>query len=139
MDDAALTKVLLWILAARCGWAWIPDGINPSAAVRLFYGVIGTTPDEAVGVTVYGGSDELENGLTARRVQLWHRGPTNAPDGADALAGASFAALQGLSRVGGINTAFRLNFAHLGADANGRQERSDNYQIIIDNPEASHA
>lgn len=136
MTDAELTRVVCRLLALRCGWAWIPGGINPTAAVRLFYGLIGTSPNRAVGVSVYGGADELENGLKTRRVQLMHRGEQNAPDGADALADASFAALQRLSRVEGLNTVFRLSFARLGPDATGRHERADNYQIIIDNPEA---
>lgn len=136
MDDEEVTIAVGRLLAERCGWGWLPDGINPAAAVRLFYGPVGGAPDEAVGVTVYGGSDDLVNGLATRRVQLMHRGGRNAPGGADRLAAASFGALQGLSRTSGINTAFRLSWARLGADGNGRQERSDNYQIILDNAEA---
>lgn len=136
MGDSELTKLLCRLLAQSCGWAWIPDGINPAATVRLFYGAVGTSPDAAVGVRVYGGTDDLVDGLKVRRVQLWHRGPKNAVDGADKLADAAFAALQGLSRVEGINTALRLSWAFLGADGSGREQRSDNYQIILDNPEA---
>lgn len=136
MDDADLTMAVCRLLAERCGWGWLPDGINSAAPVRLFYGPVGSLPDQGVGVTVYGGTDNLVDGLTTRRVQLMHRGAKNAPDGADRLAAESFTALQGLSRTSGINTAFRLSWARLGADGNGRQERSDNYQIIIDNAEA---
>jgi hypothetical protein len=136
VGDSDLTKLLCRLLAQRCGWAWIPDGINPAASVRLFYGAVGTSPDTAVGVRVYGGTDDLVDGLKTRRVQLWHRGPKGTVDGADKLADASFVALQGLSRVEGINTASRLSWAVLGADGSGREQRSDNYQIILDNPEA---
>lgn len=136
MGDSDLTKLLCRLLAQRCGWAWVPDGINPAATVRLFYGAVGASPDAAVGVRVYGGTDDLVNGLRTRRVQFWHRGPRGAVDGADKLADASFAALQGLSRVEGINTASRLSWAPLGADGSGREQRSDNYQIILDNAEA---
>ena len=136
MDDADVTIAVCRVLAAECGWGWVPDGINATAPVRLFYGPIGSAPDQAVGVTVYGGTDDLVNGLRTRRVQLMHRGADNDPADADRLAAASFAALQGLSRTSGINTAFRLSWARLGADGNGRQERSDNYQLIIDNAEA---
>ena len=136
MDDVELTKAVCRLLAERCGWGWVLAGVNPTAPVRLFYGAIGTAPDQAVGVTVYGGTDDHVDGLTTRRVQLLHRGAKNAPDGADALAAESFGVLQGLSRTSGINTSFRLSWARLGADGSGRQERSDNYQIILDNAEA---
>ena len=136
MGDSELTQVICRLLAQRCGWAWVPDDINPTAPVRLFYGAVGTDPDQAVGVTVYGGTDDLVDGLRVRRVQLMHRGTKGNPAGADDLTDETFAVLQGLSRTAGINTAFRLSWARLGPDGNGRQERSDNYQIILDNAEA---
>ncbi len=136
MDDSDLTQLVCRLLAQRCGWAWKPEGINPAAPVWTFYGRIAATPDEAVGVRVYGGTDDLVDGLKTRRVQVRHRGPKDAPDGADKLADKTFAALQGLSRVEGINSAHRLSWAVLGADGSGREERTDNYQIILDNPEA---
>lgn len=136
MDDAEVTKAVCRVLAERTGWRWALDGLNPTAAAWLFYGPIGASPDEAIGVTVYGGTDDLVDGLMTRRVQLMHRGKKNDPAGADTLAGVSFVALHGLSRTAGINTAFRRSWARLGPDGNGRQERSDNYQIILDNTEA---
>lgn len=136
MGDSELTQAICRLLAERRGWGWVPDGINPTAQVRLFYGAVGTDPDQAVGVTVYGGTDDLVDGLVTRRVQFLHRGDRNDPAGADDLSDETFAVMHGLSRTAGINTAFRLSWARLGPDGNGRQERSDNYQIILDNAEA---
>jgi hypothetical protein len=138
MDDVALTKAVCQVLADRNGWAWRPAGPPYTATeVGVFYGALGATPDRAVGVTLYGGEDELQNGLAVRRVQVRHRGARGRPDGADELASRTFTALQGLARVAGISLATRVLVARLGADENDRQERADSYQIILDNPEAS--
>lgn len=137
MDDVALTKVICGLLGNIEGWEWREDGPAYTAdEVAIFYGRILSEPDRAVGVRVYAdASDRLEY-INARRVQLRYRGAPNRPDGADELASAGYAVLQGLSRVGGISDASRLSMAPLGADTNGREERTDNYQIILDNPEA---
>lgn len=138
MDDITLTKAICQILATANAWAWQPTGpAYTSGQVGIFYGAIGAAPDRAVGVTLYGDTDELETGLAVRRVQIRHRGAKGAPDGADTLAAATFSALQGLSRTAGISLANRVLVARLGADGNARQERADSYQIILDNPEAS--
>lgn len=138
MDDVALTKVVCEVLATRNGWAWRPAGPGYTAdEVGVFYGPLGTSPDRAVGVALYTADDDVRTGLAARRVQVRHRGARGRPDGADELASLTFTALQGLARVAGIALASRVLVAHLGADENGRQERADSYQIILDNPEAS--
>jgi len=38
--------------------------------------------------------------------------------------------------VGGISGVSRLSMAPAGADENGREERTENYLIILDNQEA---
>ena len=40
-------------------------------------------------------------------------------------------------RTGGINHIHRTSFGPLGADVNGREERSENYSVVLDNPEAA--
>lgn len=138
MDDVTLTKTVCQLLATANAWAWQPTGPAYTASqVGIFYGPLGAAPDRAVGVTLYGDSDELETGLAVRRVQIRHRGAKGDPAGADTLAAATFSALQGLSRTAGISLAVRVNVARLGADGNARQERADSYQLIIDNPEAT--
>lgn len=137
MDDATLTTTICELLGALEGdWAWKEDSPYTSSEIGVFYGQIGDTPDRAVGVRVYATTDIPLEHLSWRRVQLRHRGARDRPDGADELASATFAALQGLSRVGGISGANRMSMAPLGADQNGREERTDNYIIILDNPEA---
>lgn len=138
MDDVTLTQTVCALLADANGWAWRPSGpAYTQAEIGLFYGALGSTPDRAVGVTLYGDADDLETGLAVRRVQIRHRGPVGASQGADELAAATFSALQGLARTAGISLVNRVLVARLGADANARQERADSYQIIVDNPEVA--
>lgn len=137
MDDVTLTKTICTILGEIPGWAWRPDGpAYTGSEVGVFYGPIGAAPDRAVGVRVYGTTDERIEHYGWRRVQLRLRGARDQPDGADELAGLAFEALQGLSRMGGISGVSRQSMAPAGADENRREERTDNWIIILDNQEA---
>lgn len=137
LDDVTLTKLICTQLGALTGWEWREDGPDyASAVVGVFYGAIGPKPDQAVGVRVYAVTDNDLEHLRWRRVQLRLRGAPERPDGADTLADQAFGALQGLSRLGGISGVSRSSMAPAGADENGREERTENYIIIIDNQEA---
>lgn len=137
MTDRDLTIALCELLAEELGWSWSLTEPYPAGAVGLFYGSIGETPDRAVGVRVYGGSDPRVRAPT-RSVQLLLRGRPGEPDGADALADAAFGVLHKTLRCRGILAGQRSYFGPLGADANGREERADNYEIHLDNMEAYH-
>ena len=137
MTDRDLTIALCERLAEELGWSWSLTEPYPAGAVGLFYGSIGETPDRAVGVRVYGGSDPRVRAPT-RSVQLLLRGRPGEPDGADALADAAFGVLHKTLRCRGILAGQRSYFGPLGADANGREERADNYEIHLDNMEAYH-
>ncbi|WP_241985520.1 minor capsid protein [Cryobacterium sp. TMT1-21] len=137
LDDATLTKLICSILGGIPSWDWNPDDpdhVYALGAVVIFYGALGTAPDKAAGVRVYGTTDERDLGW--RRVQLRLRGEPGRPDGADVLAAPAFAALQGLSRLGGISSISRQSMAPAGTDDNRREERTENYLIILDNLEA---
>lgn len=136
MEDPVVVKTLASILAARTGWAWRPAGpVYTSSEVGVFYGSIGATPDRAVGLVLYGDSDDVETGLSSRRIQVRFRGAANDVDGADELASLAFTAIHGLVRTSGLCLVSRVLVAPLGTDDNGRQERADSYKVIIDNPE----
>lgn len=136
MDDRALTFRLIEFLAHLPGWEGPAREDHADAVVALFYGAIDSEPDQAVGVRVYadpsGGTDQR----TVRRAQLRVRGKPHEPDSADQLANIALAVLHGLSRQRGINSIIRQSFSPSGADANGREERTENYLIILDNQEA---
>lgn len=137
MTDRDLTIALCELLAEELGWSWSLTEPYPAGVVGLFYGSIGDAPDRAVGVRVYGGSDPRVYAPT-RSVQLLLRGRPGEPDGADALADAAFGVLHKTLRCRGILAGQRSYFGPLGADANGREERADNYEIHLDNMEAYH-
>ena len=136
MDDVALTHLICALLGRVPGWHYDPDPDAepyPAGSVGIFYGAVQPRPVRAIGVRVYWSSDDE---LHVRRAQLTIRGGEYDPSGADELAGVVFAVLHGLSRVGGISDARRISHGSLGADNTGRESRSDNYQFILDNPEA---
>lgn len=135
MDDAALTLALCEMLGEVPGWHWSTTTATPAGAVGVFYGDIPETPDRAIGVRVYGGADDPLVYQPERDAQLRIRGARNDPDDADRIAGFAFALLQGRSRIRGISWVQRSTFGPLGADTNGREERSDNYRVFLDNPE----
>lgn len=138
MDTSTLTTTVATILAARTTtMVWRPDGPDyADAETGIYYGRLAPTPDRGVGITTYAATDDLETFLAVRRIQLRFRGPRGDRAGADDIADAAFAVLQGLARVAGLNLVSRVSTAHLGADENDRQERTDSYQITIDNTEA---
>lgn len=132
MDDATLTKRICELLDAIPTFDYFTA---PSpGGVAVFYGRIDPEPNRAVGVRVYATTDEPN--LSWRRAQIRIRGDKRRRDDADRIAGVVFAALQGLSRTGGISGIRRESMSPGGADETGREERTDNYVIVLDNPEA---
>lgn len=137
IDDVELTMRVAALLGEIPGWAWRLDGPAYTAAeVGIFYGRIRAEPDRGVGVRVYY-TDDSQSDLSIRRMQLRFRGEPHRVDGADALSGEAFRHLHRLVRRSQISLATRISSGPLGADTNAREERTDNYQIILDNPEAS--
>lgn len=134
MADADLTVALCEMLGEVPGWQWSTTTQTPAGMVGIFYGDLPETPDRAIGVRVYGGDDPRVY-EPVRDAQLRIRGARNDLDDADRIAGFAFALLQGRSRVRGISWVQRSTFGPLGADANGREERSENYRVFLDNPE----
>ncbi len=133
MDDAQATLAVCEILGEVPGWHWSPDGAYPDGGVAIFYGDIAERPDRAIGVRVYGGTDDPRVYQPIRRAQLRIRGARGSRDDADRIAGIAFTVLQGRARTRGLSWIERTYFGPLGADTNGREERSDNYSISIDN------
>jgi hypothetical protein len=116
---------------------WRPAGpAYTTTETGIFYGPIGAAPDKAIGVTCYTQTDDIVTDRKDRYVQIRCRGAKNLPNGADLIADAVFAALHGVYHTSGFARITRTSTAPLGADTNARQERTDNYRIIIDNPEA---
>lgn len=137
MNTTTLTYAIAQLLDDADVGVWRPEGPDYTAAeVGIFYGPIGPAPDRAIGVTTYLQDDDSETGLAVRMVQVRCRGARGAPNGADLIADAAFDALHGTYHTSGLASVTRKSTAPMGADGNGRSERSDNYRIVLDNPEA---
>ncbi|MGV8972912.1 MAG: phage tail terminator protein [Rhodoglobus sp.] len=135
MDTSTVTTTVCALLDTANVGEWRPSGPAYSAGeVGIFYGPILAAPDRAMGVTTYLQTDDPETCLAVRMVQVRYRGAKGIPNGADILADAGFAALHMLHHTSGIARITRSSTAPFGADGNGRQERVDNYRVIIDNP-----
>jgi hypothetical protein len=138
VDDATLTKTVCMILGRVPGWEWRPTGPAYTAAeVGIYYGAIKDTPDRAIGVRVYSIPSDNPDTDRQRGVQLRIRGGRGRPDGADVIASVARPVLAGIVRQYGISEITFTSMAPLGADQNGRQERTENALITLDNPEAS--
>jgi hypothetical protein len=136
MDDKTLTIRLCEIVGALPLFAWRPAGPPyTDSEIGVFYGTIEDSPDRAVGIRVYSPIDDPD--LHSRRVQLHVRGARHEPDGADWIADILFAVLHERPRGDGMASILRTSAAPLGADDNGREQRTENYLITLDNLEAS--
>ena len=138
MDDETLTNRICAIIGALPTFAWRPGDDDPlptEAEIAVSYGTIPDAPDRAVGVRVYSTIDDPD--LLSRRVQLHIRGGRRQPFGADRIAGVLFAVLHDRPRGDGFVSIQRTSAAPLGADDNGRELRTENYLITLDNQEAS--
>ncbi|WP_102193209.1 minor capsid protein [Microbacterium aurantiacum] len=133
MSDATLKTTLCEILGSIDGFEWSTDPYTADV-VGVFYGRIEETPDRAVGVRLYGSSDTRD--LTRRKAQIWVRGARGERDSADRIADDVFARFDKLSREGGILGIRRESMSDQGSDDNGREQRSENYTITLDNKEA---
>ncbi|WZH36240.1 MAG: minor capsid protein [Microbacterium enclense] len=138
MDDAELTRWLVEKLGSIDGWTWLDEGSYDYSTdqVTLHEGAIPSDARRAVGVRVYGGTDDDITDVKQRRVQLRLRGGNGDPNGANRLGDVAHTFLRGLFREGVISQIIRISFDPQGADANGREERTDNLLIIFDNEES---
>lgn len=139
MGDIELTKLLCSILAIIPGWEWREHGPDYAAnEVGIFYRRLGESPDRAIAVTVYGGTDPTVY-EPQRRAQVHFRGGRGNVAGADELADVAFLLLHDRPRGQGLSSIARTSFGSLSIDDNSRAERTDNYLITLDNLEASES
>lgn len=136
MTDVDLTRALCAALGDIDGWAYRETEPYTADVVGIFYGAIDTQPDRAVGVRVYDSHDYPRDHIGGRRAQVRYRGAPRARTGADELADLAEPVLTSIRRQYGIAEILRVSFATLGHDGNGRQERTDNFIITLDNEEA---
>ena len=119
VDDEALTRHLRGLV----------QGVPFRDTVMVAAKRLPATPDAGVAITVYATEDDITARI--RRVQFWSRGDRGDPFSADRIADDLLAHLHWLHNDPVVSRARRLSFAQLGQDGNGRDERTDNYQVIL--------
>lgn len=119
VDDEQLTRHLRTLLQG------IEFRDSPAIAAKR----LASSPDAGIAITVYATEDDITARI--RRVQFWSRGDRDDPFSADRIADDLLAHLHWLHNDPVVSRARRLSFAQLGQDGNGRDERTDNYQIIL--------
>ena len=97
-----------------------------------------TSPDAAVALNLYDSLDEVEVARGTHRVQAMFRGAPDDSLTCDDLADAVFDlwhAREGLW-IGGLHVVLmsRVSRIPLGMDGDNRSMRSDNYELLIDEP-----
>lgn len=126
----SFTTDLLTGLAAHLTSAGIAD--------PKFYKALPTSPDRAIALTAYSASDEPKVAASTIRVQIWFRGIVNNSLDVDELGDSVFNILQGAEDLtfgtAHVVQILRKSSIQLGADANKRNERSDNYELDLDVP-----
>lgn len=111
-----------------------PADVYAAHETAITIKAVPTTPDRIVAVTVYDDDQNPDPGdlRVTYFVQLRFRAgllPTDVDDIADAAHVAMSVHHQVWSGVR-VSRCHRTGFAQIGPDANGRQERTDNYQLV---------
>lgn len=131
VKDSELITALAQILAAADVGVWSPTTAVAEPNVAIFYGPIGTTPNQAVGITRYGGTGYATNDDVRgpRLVQVRVRGKPGDTKSADDLADAVDAVLARMPRTQGLSSEWASGPLPLGADGNRRTELTLNYVV----------
>lgn len=113
---------------------FLPDDVALTAKV------LPDSPDRALAVTVYGREESPDPNLSdlVLAVQVRSRGRAADPLECDDLAEAARLALHQAHRTTWgslrIERVYWFTGGHIGPDENGRQERSDNYRMVLQRP-----
>lgn len=133
INDIGLVQLLAQLLADAGAGAWQPEGPDFVATqTAIWYGALASSPDRGYAIAVYGTRDTVGAApITRRYVQLRSRGTSGVVNDADTLADAAFTALHGRTHAGPLAQVRRISALRLGADDLDRQERTDNYEVLL--------
>jgi hypothetical protein len=112
-----------------------PEGGYLADETALVFGPVPTDPDRAVGLTFYGSTDHPSEPEAVYRVQAWCRGVPGDSLDANEVADAVFRALHGRESLSWhgvfVVQVLRISSVPVGADAAGRSQRADNYEVTV--------
>lgn len=104
----------------------------------IVFGELPSSPDRAIGLSLYSATDHPVQNLSSVRLQLMCRGAVNSNLDVGALATAAFSALQGLVYrdfgTAHLIQAGRVSAVPTGVDGNRRYTRADNYECDVNTP-----
>ena len=138
-SPAELVVAIAEHLAAHTSATWRPTGAYTATETGITIKTVPATPDRVIAITVYDVDDDPDPRQVRETyvVQIRFRAP-GRPDNVDDLAQEAKATLhtQHHTTFGQVPIArcARTYVAPLGADANGRHERTDNYRIVTRRP-----
>jgi hypothetical protein len=128
-------------LDAETAAVWEPLGVYTTDQIGIVLGVPTQQPPSLVALAAYGNADDPALSDSTMQMQVRVRAPNADPRPADDLADAVFDTLQGLhgaDLIGGVRLVYarRVSTLPLGIDGSGRQERADNYDLMVHRPSA---
>lgn len=134
-DVNAVLSGLAEHLDAEGAATYRPDGGYLASETAVVFGPVPESPDRAVGLTFYGSTDHPTEPLSTYRVQAWCRGNSGDSLDANEVADAVFRALHGRESLtwSGVFAVqvLRISVVPVGADAAGRAQRADNYEVTV--------
>ncbi|SRR6266498_3983455 len=116
---------------------WNPFGAYSATEIGIVIGVPSQDPPSLVALAVYNNVDDPAASDSTVMLQVRVRAPDDDPRKADDLADGVFNSLQGMrATLNGIHIVYaRRNSSYpLGIDSNGRQERTDNWDLVVHRP-----
>ena len=116
---------------------WNPSGAYNNSEIGIVIGAPSQDPPSLVALATYNNTDDPAASDSTVFLQVRTRAPDDDPRKANALSGGVFNSLQGLRKtVNGIRIVYgkRNSSYPLGIDDNGRQERTDNYELMVHRP-----
>lgn len=133
---------LAGLLEAAGVGVYKPGGVYLATETAIVLGELPTSPNRAIGISLYSPVDAIKQNLTTYRAQFWIRGtPNNSLDSGD-LACAIFDAIHGIEGVTmgslWLIQCYRLSALTMGIDASKRSERSDNYLVQVNTPQTAN-
>lgn len=128
------------LLDSRTAAVYKPTGTYADNEIGIVFGVPTQNPPSLIALAAYTNDDDPALSDSTMGVQVRVRGATADPTAADDLADQVFDALQGLrATLNQIRVVYakRTSTYPLGIDGNGRQERTDNYDLDVHRPSAN--
>lgn len=116
---------------------WKPSGAYAANEIGIIIGPPSQSPPSQVALAVYNSVDDPALPDSTVMLQVRVRAPDDDPRKAEDLSDGVFNSLQGLrATVNGIRLVYgkRSSTFPLGIDGNGRQERTDNYDLMVHRP-----